>query len=106
MLGGDDLRARCLPEDPAVRAGWPVRGAAFRPTLDRKADGQELPMTAQTTLPKVQDPREPVNLLMRDLRCGTDGLSAREVQRRLVVYGPNELSRRAGRRWWRELAGQ
>jgi magnesium-transporting ATPase (P-type) len=63
-------------------------------------------MTAQTTLPQVQDPREPVSLLMRDLRCGAGGLSAREVQRRLVVYGPNELSRRGGRRWWRELAGQ
>jgi magnesium-transporting ATPase (P-type) len=63
-------------------------------------------MTAQTTLPQVQDPREPVSLLTRDLRCGTGGLSAREVQRRLVVYGPNELSRRGSRRWWRELAGQ
>jgi calcium-translocating P-type ATPase len=53
-----------------------------------------------------QDPREPLDLLTRDLRCGLDGLSSREATRRLVVYGPNELTRRDGRRWWRELAAQ
>ena len=34
------------------------------------------------------------------------GLSGREAARRLVVYGPNELTRRGGRRWPRELLAQ
>jgi hypothetical protein len=33
-------------------------------------------------------------------------LSAREAARRLEVFGPNELSRRGGRRWPGELARQ
>jgi hypothetical protein len=39
-----------------------------------------------------QDPREPLELLTRDLRCGLDGLSSREASRRLVAYGPNGRS--------------
>lgn len=35
-----------------------------------------------------------------------DGLSGREAARRLVAYGPNELRRRQGRRWPRELRAQ
>ena len=34
------------------------------------------------------------------------GLSTREVQRRLITYGPNELRRLGGHRWWRALARQ
>jgi Cation transporter/ATPase, N-terminus len=52
------------------------------------------------------DPRESVALLFRDLRCCEVGLSGREAQRRLVVYGPNELAGRTGRRWPRELLNQ
>ena len=52
------------------------------------------------------DPTEAVELLLRDLRTGRDGLSPREAQRRLVQFGPNELRRRGGRRWPRELARQ
>src|SRR5690349_4585416 len=56
--------------------------------------------------PSPQDPREPIERLLRDLRCGPGGLSGREAARRLVVYGPNELTRRAGRRWLRQLVEQ
>ena len=52
------------------------------------------------------DANEPTKRLLRDLRTTRDGLSSREAQRRLVVYGPNELARRAGRRWPGELARQ
>ena len=52
------------------------------------------------------DPTETVERLLRDLKTGRDGLSSREAQRRLVQFGPNELSRRGGRRWPRELARQ
>jgi len=52
------------------------------------------------------DPREPLGRLFRDLRTTESGLSEREAARRLLVYGPNELARRAGRRWPRELASQ
>jgi len=44
--------------------------------------------------------------LFRDLRAVPGGLSGREAARRLEVSGPNELSRRGGRRWPGELAAQ
>ncbi|HEX5293579.1 MAG TPA: cation-transporting P-type ATPase [Streptosporangiaceae bacterium] len=52
------------------------------------------------------DPLEPLPSLLRDLRTSQEGLTAREAARRLVAYGPNELARRTGRRWPRELAQQ
>lgn len=52
------------------------------------------------------DPRESLNLLFRDLRTSELGLSGREEQRRLLVYGPNELPRSSGRRWPGELLKQ
>ena len=56
--------------------------------------------------PSVRDAREPINLLLRDLRARPEGLSSREAERRLVAYGPNELTRQGGRRWPRQLARQ
>ncbi|MDI2129517.1 cation-translocating P-type ATPase [Yinghuangia seranimata] len=52
------------------------------------------------------DPRESLQRLTRDLRCGADGLAEREAMRRLVAYGPNAIRRRGGRHWWRDLAAQ
>ena len=52
------------------------------------------------------DPNERIELLLRDLRAARGGLSAREADRRLLASGPNELRRRGGRRWPRELARQ
>ena len=52
------------------------------------------------------DPTERVDVLLRDLRSSRSGLSTREAQRRLIHAGPNELRRRGGRRWPRELARQ
>ena len=52
------------------------------------------------------DPREPISRLLRDLRSRPEGLSSREAERRLTAYGPNELRRRGGRRWPRQLAQQ
>jgi calcium-translocating P-type ATPase len=52
------------------------------------------------------DPTEQVDLLLRDLRTDLHGLSQREADRRLVRYGRNELVRRGGRRWPRQLAQQ
>ena len=54
----------------------------------------------------VEDPREPVPLLLRELQSRVDGLSDREAERRLLVYGRNELVRRGGRRWPREIVNQ
>jgi len=45
------------------------------------------------------DPRVPAARLLRDLRTSPRGLPDREVQRRLLRYGPNAL-RRTGRRPW------
>lgn len=52
------------------------------------------------------DLHESATRLLRDLRSTPDGLTEREAARRLVVYGPNALRRRAARRWWRALLGQ
>lgn len=55
---------------------------------------------------RVEDPREPLVLLLRNLRTSAQGLSGREAACRLLVHGPNELARRGGRRWPGELARQ
>ncbi len=52
------------------------------------------------------DPRRPLADLFRDLRTSANGLGTREAERRQVVYGPNALTRRSGRRWPRELLKQ
>ena len=52
------------------------------------------------------DSREPLVELFRDLRTSRTGLAGREAVRRMLVYGPNELTRRGGRRWPRELLAQ
>jgi calcium-translocating P-type ATPase len=52
------------------------------------------------------DPRESLNALFRDLRTSESGLSDREAERRLVVFGPNELPQHSGRRWPGELLKQ
>ena len=59
-----------------------------------------------TTAADAGDPREPLGRLQRDLRTGPGGLTSREAGRRLVAYGPNELRRRGGRTWPRQLATQ
>jgi calcium-translocating P-type ATPase len=52
------------------------------------------------------DERQPLAELFRDLRTSPEGLSERETARRRLVYGLNELTRRGGRRWPRELLDQ
>ncbi len=56
--------------------------------------------------PTRTDSREPLSLLFRDLRTSELGLSTREAERRFIVYGPNELPQRSGRRWPGELLKQ
>jgi calcium-translocating P-type ATPase len=52
------------------------------------------------------NPLEPLALLYRDLRASPRGLSSREAARRLVIFGPNEITRRGRRRWPGQLAAQ
>ena len=52
------------------------------------------------------NPQESIVRLLRDLRTRRGGLSNREAARRLVIFGPNELVRRHGQTWLRELVGQ
>jgi magnesium-transporting ATPase (P-type) len=61
---------------------------------------------ARVQEPGEVDAEEAAELLLRDLRSSRQGLSAREAQRRLLQYGPNELRRRGGRKWPGELARQ
>ncbi|HEY8478392.1 MAG TPA: cation-transporting P-type ATPase [Spirillospora sp.] len=52
------------------------------------------------------DPREPLPQLRRELGTGDRGLSGREAARRLAVYGPNRVRRRARRSFARLLTAQ
>jgi len=56
--------------------------------------------------PPALDPTDQTGRLFRRLKTTAEGLSSREAARRLTQYGPNELGRRGGRRWPRELARQ
>ncbi|HEY7890786.1 MAG TPA: cation-transporting P-type ATPase [Solirubrobacteraceae bacterium] len=49
---------------------------------------------------------ESITLLLEHLHSSPAGLSTAEAGRRLLQYGPNELRRRGGTRWPRELARQ
>ncbi|GAA1239428.1 cation-translocating P-type ATPase [Oryzihumus leptocrescens] len=52
------------------------------------------------------DPQESLERLLRDLRTRREGLSDREAARRLQAGGPNELVRRGGTQWPRQLVDQ
>ncbi len=52
------------------------------------------------------DPAEPLALLLQHVRSSPAGLSDREAARRLLAYGPNELSSRAKSQWPAELLRQ
>ena len=53
-----------------------------------------------------EHPEARLAALLHELRTAPEGLSASEAARRLAQYGPNELRRRGGRRWPRELGRQ
>jgi calcium-translocating P-type ATPase len=52
------------------------------------------------------NPLEPEATLFGDLRSRHEGLSAREAERRLIEYGPNEIVRRGRAPWWRGVVVQ
>ncbi len=56
--------------------------------------------------PTSQDPRAPAARLLVELGTRAEGISEREAARRLVAYGPNELRRRRGVDWPRQVLGQ
>ena len=62
--------------------------------------------TEQADTTEQSDPTEQAELLVRHLHSSPDGLSSREAARRLLQYGPNELRRRGGPQWPRELGRQ
>jgi calcium-translocating P-type ATPase len=64
------------------------------------------PREEPTPVGAAHDPRVPIARLLRDLRARPEGLSGLEAERRLVVYGRNELQRRGRRRWPQQLAQQ
>ena len=87
----------------------PVTGPAATPNGRGPAapdTGGSGPGTAAGPPGGPANPLEPLAQLFRDLRAAPGGLSGREAARRLEVSGPNELTRRGGRRWPGELAAQ
>jgi calcium-translocating P-type ATPase len=73
---------------------------------DPGAVDREGPGTVDAEEPDTIDAEEAAELLLRDLRSSPQGLTAREAERRLAQHGPNELRRRGGIRWPRELGRQ
>jgi len=65
----------------------------------------ETPPGAPAT-PIGADPEERLDLLLRHLGTGTEGLSTPEAERRLEQHGPNEIRRHRGPSRLRELARQ
>ncbi|MFC4907086.1 cation-translocating P-type ATPase [Actinomadura gamaensis] len=62
--------------------------------------------TATVSPAATVDPEEPLPLLRRELGTGPGGLSQREAERRVAVYGPNEVRRRETSSLPRELGRQ
>jgi calcium-translocating P-type ATPase len=69
-------------------------------------DADRFDPAAQAKAGEQADPTEQAELLVRHLHSSPDGLSSREAARRLLQYGPNELRRRSGPQWPRELGRQ
>ena len=67
---------------------------------------EQAAVAAQSEPAEQVEPTELLDLLMRDLRSSPEGLSSAEAARRLLQHGPNELRRRGGIRWPRELGRQ
>jgi magnesium-transporting ATPase (P-type) len=76
------------------------------PVIDPESIASDAGVTEAPPTGARLDPTQALARLLRDLKTAADGLSSREAERRLVQYGPNELQRRGGRRWPRELARQ
>ena len=67
-------------------------------------DNQAVPDDTDTA--ESVEERRPLTELFRDLRTSPKGLSERGAARRRLVYGANQVARRGGRRWPRELLDQ
>jgi calcium-translocating P-type ATPase len=52
------------------------------------------------------DAEEPLAHFLRHVRAGRNGLSSREADRRVLVFGANKLRKRVQRTWPRDLARQ
>ena len=91
---------RSAPVPGSLQRGTDQAGRAHTATYPRE------PMIQPPSVDSAPDPTEAVELLLRHLKSTSEGLSSREAQRRLVQFGPNQLERRGGRRWPRELARQ
>lgn len=74
------------------------------------ADGKGVPPvganSADSIAEESQDPTEALDLVFRDLRSSPEGLNGREAARRLIVEGPNQLTRRGKPQLPRELLAQ
>jgi calcium-translocating P-type ATPase len=93
------------PSGPPEKASGDSHGSVARSVSGAsRSEAQNQTGTVLGGVPV--DPSERIDLLMRDLSSAPTGLSASEAQRRMLQWGPNELRRRGGRKWPRELASQ
>jgi magnesium-transporting ATPase (P-type) len=53
-----------------------------------------------------EDPTQVLDLVFPNLRSSASGLNGREAARRLIVDGPNQLTRRGKPQWPRQLLAQ
>jgi len=92
-----------VPDPRGLAAAWTSQSQRDHPVSQAATSANG---AAQPAAEPAGDPQEPLGLLFRDLRSSAAGLSTREATRRLVVYGPNQLTRRGKRRWPGELVAQ
>nr|WP_077085749.1 cation-transporting P-type ATPase [Mycobacterium rhizamassiliense] len=71
-----------------------------------RQDGCVRSQHSEWVSPPQLDPEEAADRLLRDVRSNRSGLSTSEAERRLIQFGPNELTRRGGPKWPRKLARQ
>ena len=92
-----------MPDPRGLAAAWTSQSQRDHPVSQAATSANG---AAQPAAEPAGDPQEPLGLLFRDLRSSAAGLSTREATRRLVVYGPNQLTRRGKLRWPGELVAQ
>ena len=93
------LAARVIRSPPQRRRGAP-------PMWPRGRGANLVGSCLRPPTPAAPDPTEELGELLRDLHSDGAGLSSREAARRLEQHGPNELRRRGGPAWPRQLAAQ
>ena len=108
--GADDHAIRAVAAFPCRASGSPTMPfGAFGDTLtsmNALSNGRVTEAPVAEVGLEVPSPLQTEERLFGELRSRREGLDSREVERRLIHYGPNEIVRRGHRHWGREVVAQ